>query len=73
MEPRRGVADVPAAGQQNAVSYYGVALGGDHCLKPPSESPTTAYSSVAKSCAVRYQRLGAFVDPQAAVSELQDG
>jgi hypothetical protein len=53
MEPRRGVADVSAPGQQNAVTYSGVALGGDHGDEAAQRVPNDRVLFGAKSCAVR--------------------
>jgi hypothetical protein len=53
MEPRRGIADVSAAGQQNAVTYFGVALGGDHGDEAAQRVPNDRVLFGGKSCAVR--------------------
>ena len=65
MEPRRGVADVSAAGQQNAVTYSGVVLGGDHGNEAAQRVPNDRVLFGGEEFRGADQRLGAFVDPQA--------
>ena len=73
MEPRRGVADVSAAGQQNAVTYSGVALGGDHGNEAAQRVPHDRVLFGGEELRGADQPLGAFVDPLAEVSECQSG
>jgi hypothetical protein len=73
MEPRRGIADVSATGQQNAVTYSGIALGGDHGNEAAQRVPNDRVLFGGEELRGADQRLGAFVDPQAEVSERQGG
>ena len=73
MEPRRGIADVSATGQQNAVTYSGIALGGDHGNETAQRVPDDRVLFGGEELRGADQPLGAFVDPQAEVSERQSG
>jgi hypothetical protein len=73
MEPRRGIADVSATGQQNAVTYSGIALGGDHGNEAAQRVPNDRVLVGGEELRGADQRLGAFVDPRAEVSECQGG
>ena len=62
MEPRRGVADVSAAGQQNTVTYSGVTLGGDHGNEAAQRVPYDRVLFGDEELRGADQPLGAFVD-----------
>ena len=73
MEPRRGIADVSATGQQNAVTYSGIALGGDHGNEAAQRVPNDRVLFGGEELRGADQSLGAFVDPQAQIRERQGG
>ena len=73
MEPRSGVADVSAAGQQYAVTYSGVALGCDHGNEAAQRVSNDHVLFGGEELRGADQRVGAFVDRQAEVSERQGG
>ena len=73
MEPRRGVADISAAGRQNAVTYSGIALGGDNGNEAAQRVPNDRVLFGSEELRGADQPLGAFVDPLAEVSGCQSG